>query len=93
LNASVVIRIDSLQQGPSVVMRLAGSLSGPDVGVLRDSVVRQGLPDRIDLSEVEFVDAEGASELLGLEARGARLVGAEPYVELLLRDRPGSIPQ
>jgi len=89
----VVIRIDSLQQGPSVVMRLAGSLAGLDVGVLRDSVARQGLPDRIDLSEVEFVDTEGARTLLDLEARGARLVGAEPYVELLLRAGPGSIPQ
>ncbi len=89
----MVIRIDSLQQGPSVVIRLAGSLAGPDVGVLRDSIARQGLPNRIDLSEVEFVDAEGARMLLDLEGRGAALVGAEPYVELLLRDRPGSIPQ
>lgn len=90
---SVVIRIDSLQQGLSVVLHLAGSLAGLDVGVLRDSVARQGLPDQIDLSEVEFVDAEGASTLLSLEARGATLVGTPPFVDLLLHTRPGSIPQ
>jgi hypothetical protein len=65
------------------------------------AVHRSGRTDRLldrerraalGVERVEFVDAEGASELLGLEARGATLVGAEPYVELLLRDRPGSIP-
>jgi hypothetical protein len=87
---AVVIRIDSLQQGSSAVVRVAGSVAGPDVAVLRDLIARDGLPDRIDLSEVEYVDAEGASELLGLEARGAALVGAEPFVELLLRTGQGS---
>ena len=89
----MVIRIDSSQQGPTVVLHLAGSLAGLDVGILRDSVASQGLPDQIDLSEVEFLDADGASALLGLEARGARLVGAEPFVELLLRTVQGSPSQ
>jgi len=92
-SGSVVIRIDSSQQGPTVVLHLAGSLAGLDVGILRDSVASQGLPDQIDLSEVEFLDADGASALLGLEARGARLVGAEPFVELLLRTVQGSPSQ
>jgi len=89
----VVIRIDTLKEGPEVVLRVAGSLSGSDVLVLEDSVASQRLPKRIDLSELEFMDSEGASALLSLEARGVTLVGAEPYVELLLRARPGSIPQ
>ena len=92
-SAPGVIRIDAIREGSSLVFRVAGSIAGPDVAVLQDSVSRQGLPDRIDLSEVEFVDAEGASELLGLEARGAELVGAEPFVELLLRAPPGSTPR
>jgi hypothetical protein len=89
---AVVIRIDSLQQGSAVVVRVAGSVAGPDVTVLCDLVARDGLPDEIDLSEVGFVDAEGASALLGLEARGAALVGAEPFIELLIRAGQGSNP-
>lgn len=86
----MVIRIDSSRQDSTLVLRVAGSVAGVDVGVLRDSVALQGLPDQIDLSEVQFVDAEGACALLDLESRGARLVGAEPYVELLLRSRTSS---
>jgi len=81
----VVIRIDSLRQESALVLRVAGSIAGPDVAVLRDSVARQGLPDRIDLSEVQFVDAEGANELVGLEARGAVLVRTQPFIDLLLK--------
>ena len=74
-----------------LVFRVAGSISGPDVAVLRDSVAGQGLPDRIELSGVDFVDPEGATALLDLEVRGARLVAVAPFIELLLRTRPGSI--
>ena len=85
----MVIRIDSLQEGPEVVLRVAGSLAGSDVAVLHDSVASQRLPKRIDLSGVEFVDAEGALALLRLEERGVVLTGVEPYVELLLRSSSG----
>jgi len=88
-----VIRIDTVQLGPSLALRVSGSISGPDVGVLRDSVARQGLPERIELAEVDFVDPDGAKALLELEARGVRLVGPAPFVELLLRARPGSVPR
>lgn len=88
-----MIRIDTVPQGSSLVLRVAGSLSGPDVGVLRDSVARLGLPERIELAEVEFVDPDGAKALLELEARGARLVGPPPFIEMLLRVRPGSVPR
>jgi hypothetical protein len=81
----VVIRIDSSREDSTLVLRVAGSVVGPDVAVLRDSVARQGLPDQIDLSGVQFVDAEGANELVGLEARGAILVRTQPFIELLLR--------
>jgi anti-anti-sigma regulatory factor len=88
--ARVVIRIDSSRHDSTLVLRVAGSVAGLDVAVLRDSVAHQGLPEQIDLSGVRFVDAEGAGALLDLEARGVRLVGAEPYVELLLRSRTSS---
>lgn len=85
----MVIRIDTLREGPEVVLRVAGSLAGSDVAVLQDSVASQRLPKRIDLSEVEFVDEQGACALLGLEERGVVLTGVEPYVELLLRASSG----
>ena len=87
---AMVIRIDTFREGPLLVMHVAGSLAGSDVAVLGETVSAQGLPNRLDLAEVEFVDPAGASALLGLEARGAALVGAEPYVELLLREQAGS---
>lgn len=89
----MVVRIDTFREGPSLVMHVAGSLSGPDVALLGQTVAAQGLPHRLELSEVEFVDEEGARALLGLETLGATLVGTEPYVELLLRTRPNSTPK
>jgi len=88
-----VIRIDVVRKGSSFIVRVAGSVAGRDVELLRDAVAIEGLPDTIDLSEVGFVDAAGASELLGFESRGTKLVGAEPYVDLLLRAEPGSTLQ
>ncbi len=81
----MVIRVDSSRQNSTLVLRVAGSVAGPAVAVLRDSVTRHGLPGQIDLSEVQFVDAEGANELVRLEARGAVLVRPQPFIELLLR--------
>jgi hypothetical protein len=89
MSAAEVIRIDIAQDGPTLVMRVAGNVSGLDVAVLHDAVARHGLPRRLDLAEVEFLDGDGRSALLGLEVRGAALVGLTPYVELLLR-APGS---
>jgi anti-anti-sigma regulatory factor len=88
----VVIRIDSLREESRFILHVAGSVAGPDVAVLRESVARQGLPYQIDLSGVQFVDAEGANELVGLEARGAMLVRTQPFIELLLRTHR-SLPQ
>ena len=80
-----MIRIDIYRVGGALVMRVAGSLAGPDVDVLNDTVARHGVPVRLDLAEVEFLDGDGRSVLLGLEDRGAAIVGLKPYVELLLR--------
>lgn len=77
-------------EGLLLVLRVAGSISGEDVGVLRDAVLREGLPARIELSGVDFLDARGAAELLALEERGTRLVETPPFIELLLRLRLGS---
>jgi len=80
-----MIRIDISGAGSALVMRVAGTVAGPDVAVLHDTVARHGVPARLDLSQVEFLDGDGRSALLGLEARGAAIIGAKPYVELLLR--------
>lgn len=80
-----VIRIDVSRESSTLVMRVAGSLSGRDVVVLVDAVAGHGVPGRLDLSDVAFVDAEGAREVLDLEALGTALVGTQPFVALLLR--------
>lgn len=72
-------------------MRVAGTVAESTVAVLRHAVAQHGVPHHLDLSEVEFVDTDGASTILELETRGAVIVGAQPYTELLLR-APGSPP-
>lgn len=92
LHRDEVIRIDIFREGPWLVVRVAGAVAGSDVTVLQEAIDRAGLPNRIELAEVDFVDPAGASALLALEAGGATLVGLEPYVELLVRTPPRSVP-
>ena len=73
------------------MLRLEGRLSGPWVGELRrvayDSLIRShGL--RLDLSEVDFVDAGGAALLGELIGAGVSLLGCSGFVFELLRGIP-----
>jgi anti-anti-sigma regulatory factor len=66
------------------VVRLEGWLEGEVVAEL-ESVVRGGSgPLRLDLSELRSADKAGLDALRALRAAGASLVGASPYIRLLL---------
>jgi ABC-type transporter Mla MlaB component len=66
------------------VLRLEGWLEGEAVPEL-ERVVRSGSgPLRLDLSELRSADTAGLAVLRALRAAGASLVGASPYIRLLL---------
>jgi len=78
-------RIDTYHEEDRTTLKVSGTLRGPAVDEL-DRVCRQadGLLF-VDLHEVMTVDAFGVMLLNSLQERGARLMGASPYVKLLLQ--------
>ena len=74
------------------VIELHGRLSGPEIGEFQGTCAVKPLPLRIELENLSGASADGILALKEQRARGARLVGASPYIELLLGDhrRPGS---
>lgn len=66
------------------VVELHGRLSGPEVTEFRGACGSKALPLRIDLSNLSGASADGILALKEEQARGARLTGASPYIELLL---------
>ena len=77
-------RIDIDREEDRTVLRVSGTLRGPAVDEL-DRVCRQAeRPLAVDLCEVMTVDGFGVVLLRELSAKGARLIGASPYVKLLL---------
>src|SRR5262249_29655381 len=81
---SVTLRIVSLKQEDETILELHGWVSGREVAELLAACAAAPLPLRIDLANVACASAEGVLALRELRARGARLVNASPYLELLL---------
>ena len=66
------------------IVRLEGWLEGEAVGELERVVTGEAGPLRLDLSELRSADTAGLDALRALRAAGASLVGASPYIRLLL---------
>ena len=66
------------------VVRLEGWLAGEAVAELERVVSGGSGPLRLDLSELRSADTAGLDALRTLRAAGASLVGASPYIRLLL---------
>ncbi len=66
------------------VVRLEGWLEGEAIAELAQVVSAGSGPLRLDLSELRSADAAGLDALRVLRAAGASLVGASPYIRLLL---------
>ena len=69
------------------VIELHGWLGQPEVEELERACTTTAPTLVLDLTHLSSASAEGVLALKGLRARGARLVGASPYVALLLKDR------
>ncbi len=66
------------------VVRLEGWLEGEAVAELERVVSEGSGALRLDLSELRSADTAGLAALRALRAAGASLVGASPYIKLLL---------
>ena len=80
----VTIRITRVEKGQRITFRVDGRLVGEDVGELLRLCEELREPKTLDLGGVQFVDDQGVRALRDLRARGFTLLGASPYVRLLL---------
>src|SRR4029453_17059845 len=85
----VMMRITQVLDGETATrLRVEGRIAGHDGGALRAACEPHlAAPGALvlDLAEVSFVDAAGASALRDLERRGALLVGRSGFVAQLLQ--------
>lgn len=84
----MTLRIVATGLMPPVTVKLDGRLTGEEVPELRR--VCEGVKERLvlDLSDLQSADRQGVSALKELWGQGAGLIGASPYVELLLGGGP-----
>lgn len=81
----MTLRILEPADEQEAVIELHGWLSGAEVAEVERLARERQRPVRIELAELAGVDPDGLRALRRLRAGGARLTGATPYVELLLR--------
>jgi hypothetical protein len=81
----MTLRIFEGTQGGEVFIALHGWLNAGEVEEVAKAVARQGPSARIDLAHLAGVDVAGLRALRRLRETGARLTGATPYMELLLK--------
>jgi hypothetical protein len=81
---TVTMRITVAPGDRTNTLRVDGELLGDDVAELLRVCEEQQGPKTLDLAGVRFVDVRGVSALHDLRARGAAILGASPYVRLLL---------
>ena len=67
------------------VVELHGWLTGPEIEEFEKACAATPQPLLIHLENLAGASPDGVLALKGQRARGARLVGASPYIELLLR--------
>jgi hypothetical protein len=76
----IVVRLG----GDSAVLELNGWLREAEVAVFEEACASQGGPVRLDLEHLFGIDAEGLQALHRQRARGVRITGASPYIEMLM---------
>ncbi|MBI5385610.1 MAG: anti-sigma factor antagonist [Verrucomicrobia bacterium] len=79
----------------SVTLRLEGNISGPWVAEARhacERVLQAGQVLKLDLAQVEYLDANGAVLLSSLRSRGVVFVACSLFVETQLKTLPSANP-
>jgi hypothetical protein len=80
----VTIRISVVREGAISRLRVDGQLVGDDSAELLRVYEELSGSKTVDLGGVLFVDGRAATVLRELQAGGATLVAASPYVRLVL---------
>jgi anti-anti-sigma regulatory factor len=80
----VQFRAEVDYQVDHLVIRLSGALKGEMSAELTRLIEESRSPVQLDLADLVSADSTGFRTLASLEARGAALVGASPYVSLQL---------
>jgi len=76
--------ISSTSDSGISMLRIEGWLEGETVAELERVVNGSSGPLRLDLSELRSADTAGLAALRAMRAAGAAIVGASPYIKLLL---------
>ena len=84
MHFDVTVRITTFDESRGRVVRVDGWLIACDVAALEEAVGDRVRGTRLELADLRSADAAGVVALRGLEARGARLHGAAPFLRLLL---------
>ena len=80
----MTFRITRLDHQPGTLLRVAGRLEQQGLAELERSCRESVLPLTIDLSELTHADKKAVVTLSQLATEGAHLVGASPYLAMLL---------
>src|SRR5262245_24882307 len=80
------LRVTVRQRARSTVVQVDGRLTASHLHELEQLVAAVVGPAVIDLSNLLSADDAGVATLRSLAGRGVSLVGATPYVSLLLAD-------
>lgn len=83
----MTFRISAVGSDPTTSLKLDGRLTAEEVPEL--ARLCAGFTGRmvLDLSDLHFADRQGVSALRELQAQGATLTNASPYLRLLLNGR------
>jgi anti-anti-sigma regulatory factor len=68
------------------IIRLEGRLNAKNVGNLKKEIQGASGNVLLDLTDLRSADAEGVRALRPFAAKGAKLVGASPYIRQLLKE-------
>jgi hypothetical protein len=80
----LTLQIVCVRGDEEVRIELHGRLSGPEIAEFQTTCAAQRPPLHIDLENLSGASADGILALKEERAKGARLTGASPYIELLL---------
>ena len=80
----MTLQIVSRVEDKETVVELHGWLTGLEIAELEGICASRPQPIRLDLRNLSGASAIGILALKEQQARGAVLVGASPYIELLL---------
>ena len=84
----MTLRIDTMHDGPRVLLRLIGRIRAENLGDLEQRVASGGSPVALDLGEVTLVDVDAVRFLRDAESDGIELHNCPPYIrEWIDRER------